>query len=167
MCTWRPWLSEHRGSNRARLEMHLDAVTEWVWRYAHGGHESANLEAVIERVCYCPWRPRSSTIGGVLGGGHSGSGKSEGRRHWSWDSIHRLPHNCGNVENWVQHSLPRDERLAGSRRQLILGWCSTRCMHYSGYAELQVCLNLVYAVIGVNCWWLRWAIERDDLTSCC
>jgi len=35
--------------------------------------------------------------------------------------MHWLTHNCGNVENSVQHGLPRDERLAGSRRQSILG----------------------------------------------
>jgi hypothetical protein len=31
--------------------MHLDAVIERVSRYALGGHDRANLEDVIERVC--------------------------------------------------------------------------------------------------------------------
>jgi len=95
------------------------------------------------------WRLWSSEIGGVLGGNQSGW-----RRDGSWDSIDWLSCNCGNVENWVQHGLPRDERLAGSGRQLIWEWCSTRCMQY-----------LVYAVLGVNSWSLHGEIERDNLTS--
>ena len=35
------------------LEMHLGAVIVRVWRYELGGHNRANLEAVIERVCRC------------------------------------------------------------------------------------------------------------------
>ena len=44
-----------------------------------------------------------------------------GRRDGSRDSFHWLTRDCGNVENCVQHGLPRDERLAGSGRQLIMG----------------------------------------------
>ena len=90
----------------------------------------------------------------------------------SRDTIHYLTRNCANVEIWVQHGLPRDKWLAGSRRRSILGWCSRRCMlyavnavhcvrctgclQYSVYAVLGVCctrcmLYSVYAVLGV-CW---------------
>jgi len=137
---------------RVNSEMHLEAVIERVWRYALGGRNRVNLEmhseAVIERVWRCTCRLWSSEIGGVLEGGQSGGGSSGGRRDGSWDSIHWLTRNCGNVENWVQHDLPRDERLAGSGRQSILGWCSTRCMQYSVYAVLGVCCTrcMLYSV---------------------
>jgi len=65
-------------------------------------------------------------MGGVLGGGPFG-----GRRDGSWDSIHWLTCNCRNVESWVQQHPPRDEKLAGSVRLSILGWCCTWCMLYS------------------------------------
>jgi len=54
ICTWRLRSSELRdgfgGRDAASLEMHLEAVIERVWRYALGGHDCANLEAVIKRV---------------------------------------------------------------------------------------------------------------------
>ena len=132
-CTWRPRWCELGGLNRARLEIHLEDVIKRVWR--------------------CTWRPWSSEIG-VLGGSQSGGGSSGGRCDGSWDFIHWLTRNCAIVENWVQHGRPRDERLAGSRRQSILGWCSPRCMQYS-----------VYAVLCVNSWSSHGEIEKDDLTS--
>jgi len=36
--------------------MHLEAVIEPDWRYAPGGHNRENLEAVIEQVCTRTWR---------------------------------------------------------------------------------------------------------------
>ena len=45
------------GHNRASLDMHLEAVIERDWSYALGGYQSANLEAVIEWVWRCTWRP--------------------------------------------------------------------------------------------------------------
>ena len=55
--TWRPWSCELEGCNRASLEIHLKAVIERVWGYALGGHDRANLEAVIEPFWRCTWRP--------------------------------------------------------------------------------------------------------------
>jgi len=132
ICTWRPWLCELWGCNRARMEIHLEAVIDGVWR--------------------CTWRPWLSEIGGELGGGQSGGDSSGGRCDGSWDCIHWLTCNCGNVENWVKHGLPRDERLAGSGRQLILGWCSMWCMQYSVYAVLSVCWTrcLLYLVLTLD-----------------
>jgi len=107
-CTGRPRWSELRdelvGRDQSSLEMHWEAVTERVWR--------------------CTCRLWSSEIGGLLGGGRFG-----GRHDGSWYSIHWLTCNCGNVESWVHP--PRDEKLAGSRRLSILGWCCTWCMLYS------------------------------------
>jgi len=144
------------------------------------------MEAVIEQVWRCTWRPWSSKIEGVLGGGQSGGGSSGGRHDGSWDSIQWLTCHCANVENGVQHGVPRDERLAGSGRQSILecstrcvmysvnavlGVCCTRCMLYSVYAVLGVCctwcmLYLVYSVLGVDSWSWNGGIESDDSTSC-
>jgi len=93
------------GRDRLSVEMHSEAVTEGDWR--------------------CTCRLWLSEIGGVHGGGQFG-----GRPDGSWDSIHWLTCNCGNAESWVQHP-PRDEKLAGSGRLSILGWCCTWCMPYS------------------------------------
>jgi len=133
-CTWRP-----RSCN---TEMHLKAVIERVWRCPwrlRSWNSEMHLEAVIERVWGCTLTPWSTEIGGLLARGRSGGGRSGGRCNGSWDSIHWLTCNRGNVGNWVLHGLLRDERLAGSGRQSILGWCSTRCMLYSVYAVLGVC----------------------------
>jgi len=128
--TRRPWLSEFGGRNRASGEIHLEAAIERVWR--------------------CTWRPWSSEIRGVLGGSRSGGGSSRGRRDGSWDSIHRLTHNCGNVENWVHHGLPKRWETGWERETVDLGM-----MQYA-----------VYAVLGVNSWSWHGEIDTDDLTSC-
>ena len=143
-CNWRLWSIEFvdalGGCDRASLEMHLEAEVEWTqrctWRawsskYGHelGGLDRVNTEmnseAVTDRVWRRTCRLELNEIGGVLVGGQFG-----GRHDSSWDSIHWLTCNCGNVESWVQHP-PRDEKLAGSGSLSILGWCCTRCMLYS------------------------------------
>jgi len=128
------------GRDWASLEMHLDAKMKWpqrcTWRpwmnqfgHALGGRDRVNSqmhsEALTERAWRCTCRLLLSEIGGVLGGG-----QFEGRRDGSWDSIHWLTCNCGNVESWVQHPL-RGEKLAGSGRLSISGWCCTWWMLYS------------------------------------
>ena len=141
---WRPKSSELRdalgGRDRASLEMQLQAKVEWTQRCtlrlwssefegANGDRDWVNSEmhseAVTEQVWRCTCRLWSSEIGGVLWGGRFG-----GRHDGSWDSMHWLSCNCGNVESWVQHP-PRDEKLAGSGRLPIFGWCCTWCMLYS------------------------------------
>ena len=128
--TWRPWRWELGGRNHASLEMQLAAVIMRDYWY--------HLEALIRRVWRCTWRPWSSEIGVVLGGGQSGGGGLGERRNGSWDSIRWLTCNCGNLENWVQHGLPRDERLAVCGRQSILRWCSTQCTQL-GLATVPDC----------------------------
>jgi len=150
-CTWRPWSCKPGGCNQRSLEISLEAVIDKVWR--------------------CTWMPWSSAIGAECGGGQSRGGSSGRRCEVSWDCIRSLTRNCGNVENWVLDGLPRDERLGGSGRELIVGWFSTQCMQYSVYAILGVCctwcmLYLVYAVLSVNSWSWYGEIERDDLTLC-
>jgi len=150
------------GRDRASLEMHLEAKIKF--------NSEMHLEAVIERVWRCTWRPRSSQtqrytrrpwsikIGGVLGGRRSGGGRSEGKCDGSWHSIHWLTCNRRNVQSWVQHGPPRDWLGAGDSRSwddAVPGVCSTRCMLYS-----------VYAILGVNSWSLHGEIDRDDLTLC-
>jgi len=137
---------------------------------------------MIDKLCRCTWRPWSSEVGAVVANGRKG-----GRRSRSWDSIHWLTCHGGNIEDWVQHRLTGEERLAGSGRQLMLRIYSMQCMQYSVYAVHGVCctwcmLYLVYAVLGVCCTWCMlysvytvagvnsWSwhgeIERDNLTSC-
>jgi hypothetical protein len=177
-CTWKPASSEFgdalEGLGRAGLEMHLEAEIYWnsemhmegmtervlkcSWR-PQSWNTERHLEAMIERVGRCTCRPWSIGIQGVLGGGWSWGGRSVGRCDSSWDSIHWCTHNCGNVESWVQYSPQRDERLAGSGRQFILGWCCTRCMLYSVYAVLIITYNhCIEIYIGITelCilrWW--------------
>jgi len=131
-CTWRPWSIECGdalgGRDRSSMEMRWEAVIERVWTCTWGQdrvNSEMHSEGVTERVWRCTCRVWSSEIGGVLGGGRFG-----GRRDDSWVSIHSLTCNCGNVESWVQHP-PIDEKLAGSGRLSILGWCCISCMLYS------------------------------------
>jgi len=150
--TWRSWSRQFGDALGGHERVNLQAIIERVWRCtwkawssafgdalggwdrvnsedALGGRDRSSLEmyseAVTERVGRCTCRLWSSGIGGVLGGG-----RFAGRRDGSWDSIHWVTCNCGNVESWVQHP-PRDEKLAGSGRLSILGWCCTWCMLYS------------------------------------
>jgi len=133
--TWRPGMCELGGRNRVSLEIYLEPVIEGVWR--------------------CTWRPYPSEIGGVPIGGQFGGCSLGERRDKSWYSVHWFTRNCANRENCVQHSLPRDVRLAGSGRQSILEWCSTWCMLYS-----------LYAVLDVYTWSWHGEKESDDLTWC-
>ena len=51
--------------------MHLEAVIEGVWRCTwrpRSWNSEIHLEAVIERVWRCSWRPRLSTFGDAFGG---------------------------------------------------------------------------------------------------
>jgi len=125
------------GHDRTSLEKHLQAEMEWTlcctwwpwlsqFGYALGGQDQVNSEmhseAVTERVWRCTCRLWSNETGGVLEGCRFGW-----RRDGSWDYIPWLTCNGGDVESWVQHP-PRDEKLAGTGRLLILGWCCTWCM---------------------------------------
>jgi len=51
---------------------------ERVWGYAHGGHDRANFQAVIELVWRYTWRQRSSKFGDALGGRN----RSSLEMHW-------------------------------------------------------------------------------------
>jgi len=148
-CPWRRRSSELRdalgGRHSASWEMHWEAVIEWVWRCtlrpwsSEDGDAIGDLdwvnsemhwEAVIERVWRCTCTLWSTEIGGVPGNGQFG-----GRRYYSWDSIHWLTCNRGNIESWVQQHPLRDGKLAGSGRLSILGWCCTWCMLYSVFSH--------------------------------
>jgi len=156
------------GSDEATLQIHMEAPIKRVWRFGHPGRYCANLDTLIKHVWWCTWRLQSCNVQdhnsgslemhldpliewvwtytwmpwlskfGLLGGGESDGGCLGGRRNRSWDSICWLTHYSGNVKNWAQHDLLRDERLAGSGRQLIMGWYSMQFMPYSGYAVLCV-----------------------------
>ena len=140
-CTWRPWLCKLGAHNCVSLEIHLEAVIERIcrctwrpWSCELGGPNCASLEIhledVMERVWRCTWRSSSGEIGRVLGGSQSPGGSLGGRHNGSWDSIHCLTRNCGNVENWVQHGLPRDWLGAGDSQSwddAVHGVCCTRC----------------------------------------
>jgi len=145
--SWRLWSCELGGHNRARFGIPSEAVIERVWRCTWRPWSREFGDMHLEAMRVRTWRLWSSEIGGVLGGGQSG-----GRRHGIWDSIHWLTRNCGNVENWVQHGLPSDEKLAESGRQSILGWCSTPCMQYWVYAVQGVCCTrcMLYSVLTLD-----------------
>ena len=121
--TWRPEWCEIGGTlggfGWASVEMHLEAIIGQ------------------DRRCY--WRPSSSEIRGVLAGAQSGGSHLGGRCDGSWDSNQWSVRDCWNVENRIQLSLWRDQRLAGRGTQSIFGWYSTWWMQYSVYAALGVC----------------------------
>ena len=131
-----------RSSN---IEMYLEAVIKRVWRCTWRrcwseleGHDWASLEMHFDVMINGDW---GSTWRWSIWDGRSG-----GRLDGSWDSIHWLTRNRGNVESWVQQSPPRDERLPGSRRQSILG---RSCTH--GICCTRYILYLEYTVLGVCC----------------
>jgi len=150
--TLRPWSSELGdalwGRDGASLEIQLEAVI-FDLRDRNCAILKIHLEAAIERGWICTWRPWLSEIGGVIEGDQSGGGSLGGRRDGNWDTIHWLTHHCRNVENSVQHGLPRDKRLAGSGRQSMWRWCSMLCMQYSVYVALGVCCSqcMMYSVL--------------------
>jgi len=63
-CTWRPWWSEVGealgGRDRLKSEMHLEAVIERVWR--------CTWRPRWRWTERCNWRPRSGLFGDALGG---------------------------------------------------------------------------------------------------
>jgi len=139
----------------------MQAMIVWTWRLwlseiweALTGHDHVNLGGMIERDPRSSWRSRLIEIGGVRGGGQSGGGTLGGRRNSSWDSIYWLTRNNCNAVSWVLQGLPRYRRQGGSRRQSIVGWCSTRCKQFSLCSVLGVwstrCIHYsVYEVLGV------------------
>jgi len=161
-CTWRLRSSELRdglgGREWAKLVMHMEAVIECLGRYTWRRWSikiGGEFEGGRSRG---DWSEGGESGGSECGGSDSGGSRSGGMCDWSWDSIHWLTHNCGNVEIWVHQGPLGADRLAWSGRQLIVRWCSMRCMQYSEYAVLSVCwtqslLNSVYAVLGVCCTW--------------
>jgi hypothetical protein len=83
-------------------EMHLEAMIERIGRCIRrprSSNSEIHLEVEMKRVWRCTWTPCSIEIGGVLGRGRSGAGRSGGRCTASGDSVHRLTGNCGDVES--------------------------------------------------------------------
>jgi len=131
--TWRPESWEFRDAlralNCASVEIHLEAVSERVWRWT--------------------WGQSSSEIRGVQEGSQSWGGSSKVRRVGIWDSIQYLTCDCGNVENWIQHGLPRDET----------GWDQETVNH-------RMTQYAVYAVLLANSRSWYGKIYSNDLTLC-
>jgi len=169
-CTWRLWLDDFGDAigdrDRVNSEMHLEAGIERVGRYTWRS-QLIKIGGVLWGDWYGGnwskggWSGGNSCEGGQSGGSQSGGSESAASRlsgmlDGSWDSIHWFTSKCANVENGVQHGPLRAERLAGSRKQAIVEWCSTQCMQYSVYAVLGVCSTRcmqysVYALLGVCC----------------
>jgi len=151
-CPWRQWLSEFGdalgGRDWVNSEMHLEAVIECVrwytWRpwsikiggvlgggwsggnWSEGGWSGGDWSEGGQSGC-------SESGGSESGGSESGGGRSGGMCNGSWDCIHWLTHNCGNVENCVQQGPLRDWLGAGDSRLLddaVRGVCSSWCMQY-------------------------------------
>jgi len=158
--TWRPWLSEPGGCYSVSLELHLETMIEWARRYALRGHDSVNVESVIEWVWGYTCRPSLGEIGHIHVGGQSGGGSLGGRRDWSRDFIHWLTYSCENGENWVHYGLPRTDRLGNSRgwNDAVCWVCRTQDMRYPVGALLSVWFTqcILYSV----CAWLSRCCSR-------
>jgi len=171
--TGREWLSELRdalgGHDQANLEIDQEPIIVWTskpwsskFENARGCHISGNWKAVSRWVWRWTWVPWYIEIRRVLGGSRSGGGGLGGRGEGSWDSIHLLPDNHGNVESWVRQDPPNDERWEMTERlgvrdswswnDVILSFWSTWCMVYLVYAVLGVCCisRMLYSVLAHN-----------------
>jgi len=137
-CIWRSWFRDHGQCNWASLKIQLQAVIEWVRR--------------------CAWMAWSSKIGRELSGAWAGGGCLGWSRHWSWYSVQWFWCHSVNVDNWVQHHLPRDEKTGWEQEDspswddAVWSGCDTQCMMYS-----------MDAVVGLCCAWsmLYWVLPLD------
>jgi len=141
--TWRPYSRDSGdtlgGQDQVNSEMHFEAVIARV-----GGYNGRPWLRKIGGVLGDGWSGSDSSDSGQSGGSQSGGSESEGTESGggrsggmcdgSWDSIHLLTCNWGNVDNWVQQGPPRAGRLAGSEKTIVLGM-----MQYLVYAVLSVC----------------------------
>jgi len=137
-----------------------------LWSCKLGGwnctHPRIHFAGVSDQVGGGNWRPSSSRIAAAHGWCPSGHGSSGGRSIWSWIFIYLLTCNCGNVENWVQRWSM--ERLAGSGRQSISGWCSLQCTQYLVYTEVGVhYTRCKLLIMGWRDWeqWLIFVFRGD------
>ena len=177
-CTWRPGPSELSdalgGRDRVNSEMHSEAGIERVWR--------CTWRPKIKWTQWCICRPWSSEFGHALGG-RDRAKLEEYLKVVNLEAVVREGGATGAETLFIgslvivgmyrieYNMFCREMRMAGSGRQSIVGWCSTRCMQYSAYAVLGVwctrcMLYSVNAVLGVNSWSWHGEIVRDDLTSC-
>ena len=142
--TWRPWSREF--GDTLGGQDHLTKRCTWRPWFCNS---EIHLEAVIERVGWYTWIPWHIKIGGVHGRSRFGGARLGGSCKGSYDTFLLLTSNCGNVDSWVQYGPPRDERLAVSGGQTILGCCSTLCILYSVSAVLSVCYNqcMLYSML--------------------
>jgi len=146
-----------RGRDRACLEIHLETGIEWTlrctWRPgssefgdAHGGHDCANLQAVIERVWRYTWRPWSSEFGDALiGRDRVNSDDGLGGR----DRLSLEMHSPAVTERVWRCTC----RLWSSRIGEVLGGG-----RFGGMRD--------GTVLCVNSWLWHGEIQRDDLTWC-
>ena len=162
--TWRLWLCELAGRNRASLQMHLEAVIYWVWGcpgtpwssefgHALGGRDGVNpemhLEAMIEWVWSCTWRTWSSKFAHAPGGSNWASMDMHLEAEIKWTqrcTLRLLPSEFGDA-------------LAGYDRVGLEEYLE-------GAVNLGIMLYLVYAALCVNSWLWHGEIERDVLTLC-
>ena len=156
---------EYGGRDRASFGMHFEADIEWTHRCngrpwlngygdAIGGRDRVNsgihLVAVIKREWRCA-RAWLIKIGAELRGGRFGSSGFERRSNGSWDSIHWITHNVGNVENWVQHGALREQwdwlgaEDSQSWDDAALGVCCTWCwLMIIGRRDREGWLNFLF-----------------------
>jgi len=69
---------------------------------ALGGYDHGNRKTITKRDWRRTWRLQSNEIWGQLGIGWSSDCRLVGRGTGSWDSIHWLYCNLGNVDRWAQ-----------------------------------------------------------------
>jgi len=150
-CAWQWRLGELRvtlwGRDRASLEIHLQALIEWISRCSPtwwscvigdllGSNACANLEAVIDRIWRYTRRPWSSEFGDALGEHDHANLKAVTERVWIWTCRPWLCElgcrNCASLEmhmgSWVcklggcnEASLEIHLMVVSER-----GWTSTR-----------------------------------------
>ena len=178
-CTWRPgwceiwtwWLSvvwlTFGGHNYWSVEMYMEAVIVWVWRYilrlrqyelwyALGGSDRMKLEVYLEEV--------------NLDMGNLEAGDWEGGTLRA-DPIHWLTHNWGNIEWVVQHGSPSDERQKIEERSWEVRdeiWTMIDKRYETCWERETVDIGLILLLVYTICsdhsssWYADQS--RDDLT---
>jgi len=145
-CTW-----------SSMSEMHLETEIEWTqrctWRPgssefgdALGGHDCANLQAVIRRVWKYTWRPWSGDFEDALGGRDRASLEMHLEAKIKWTQKMHLEAVIHRVWRCTLRLWPSEfgDALAGYNRARLEEYLEVvdlegRCMLYSVYAVLGVC----------------------------
>ena len=160
-CTWQ-WLSSELrdtlwGLDRERLETHLDAMIECIWRYTWRlwsskvrdglrDRDQVNLEMHLEAMITRTWRPQSSEFRDIIGG----SNQASLEMNWEpeFEQVSRYPlggRNRVRLEIHLEAAMERDWMITWKR--LMYGLLDAETLFIS-----QLCCNRGNVTTGHYLW---------------